>query len=215
MCFWPSFIPVENYFLTLIIDSIIWMKMLSRRGHLKKKQYPPSPVREVMGSLVVRHLTAVLGFPLQCSSGLWGTITGISSRVCPSAPAGRASSCLWCGTQWPRPGCTFCVRAGVTSATTGTGRLTGARETIPVTWQTSLSLMEVRSWEVCPWACACRCGGLTKIGEFWWVWCFGGLVYFYFVFCSDWIGMPLVGACTLLRTIVLRHPCCCPPPLHL
>lgn len=191
------------------------MRMLSRRGHLKKKQYPPSPVREVMGSLVVWHLTAVLGFPLQCSSGLWGTITGISSRVCPSAPVGRASSCLWCGTQWPRPGCTFCVRAGVTSATTGTGRLTGARETIPVTWQTSLSLMEVRSWEVCPWACACRCGGLTKIGEFWWVWCFGGLVYFYFVFCSDWIGMPLVGACTLLRTIVLRHPCCCPPPLHL
>lgn len=64
------------------------------------------------------------------SSGLLETITGISSKVCPSTPVGRARSCLCCGTQSAHTGCTFSVKAGITSAMTGTGRLTGAREII-------------------------------------------------------------------------------------
>lgn len=124
------------------------------------------------------------------SSGLWGTITGISSKVCPSAPVGRARLCLWCGTRWPHTGCMFSVRAGTTSVMTGTGRPTGAPGIIQVTWQTWLSLMEVSSCKRCLWAWkgplslvpAHVVAWLKQWGTF--IWLVGWLI-FYLLFCLD------------------------------
>lgn len=147
-------------------------------------------------------------FPPQFSSGLLETITGISSKVCPSAPAGRARLCLWCGTRWPRTGCMFSVKAGITSAMTGTGRLTGVQEIIWATWPTWLWWMEVRSWGVWPWGWegpeprACRCGG-DAVGDLYlidWfcIWLTDPVLGLFVLTCClgfDWVG-------SLLRTRV-------------
>lgn len=153
-------------------------------------------------SLVLQPDGLRLISPLQCSSGLLGTTTGISSKVCPSAPVGRASWCLWCGTWWPRTGCMFSVRAGITSAMTGTGRLTGAQEIIRATWQMWLSLMEVRSWKACPWACR----GSESVRADVMVWLklenfdlFGALVvWFIFTYLLFWLdgNAPSGGLCS-------------------
>lgn len=135
------------------IINIILMEKLSRNRHLKKKILPPSPCSKWYKARSSGLWWPSFHVPSQFSSGLLATITGTSSKVCPSAPVGRARLSLWCGTRWRHTGCMFSVRVGITSATTGTGRLTGAQEIIQVTWRMWLSLMEVSSWRRCLWAC--------------------------------------------------------------
>lgn len=147
MYFWIywawHFVFMENCLLPIIVN-IILMERLSGKGHSKKKRLSHPPLANGMRSHPPAS-EASFHFPLQFSSGLWETITGISSKVWSSAPVGRARLCLWCGTQWPRTACMFSVRAGTTSAMTGAGQPTGAQGIIQVTWQTWLSSMEVSS----------------------------------------------------------------------
>jgi hypothetical protein len=148
-------------------------------------------------------------FPLQFSSGLLETITGISSKACPSAPLGRARLCLCCGIWWHHTAYMFYVRAGITFVMTGTGRLTGAQEIIQVTWQMWLSLMEVSCWEMCPKSRQ----GIQNPGPVHvvvWpeqVW-FGCLFLLMCCFGFDWLGMPFGGVCILSWEIIvpLTHP---------